>query len=448
MNSIRRISVIAAMTVRAAVRSRVVLTLLGLIFFVILFLPASIRGDGTVEGYVRILLSYTLGAAAALLSLTSLWAGCAAVSGEIRARRMHVLVTRPVRRAEIWLGTWLGLVAVNAVVLAAAGAVTWGILRWNMRPSQLDADETGRLRREVLVARRALPPRPLIDAREVRGLAERWRREDRISGEADRSAVLEAARRTLRNRAGAVGPGESVRWTFDPPRAFPPGRPLHLRYELAASELGLVRIRGSWRTADGSFEQQVEIRPRVEETLTIPAAAAGGSGPIELSFFNEHDREVTLLFPHESDPELMIYETTFEVNFLRALLTVFAHLCLMSAVGVAAGTLFTMPVAVFTSSWLLLLLLCGGFVSDLARAPDLKGIPRAARPAARVYFKVLDAALSPLRGGDPLSDLSSGVSVTWTEVGGRWSSKVLLGGGAVALIGIGALRRKEIAALG
>ena len=49
-------------------------------------LPLTVKGDGTIEGQVQIVIGYTLGLASVLLSMSTLWAGCAAVSAEIVCR--------------------------------------------------------------------------------------------------------------------------------------------------------------------------------------------------------------------------------------------------------------------------------------------------------------------------------------------------------------------------
>ena len=99
-----RILAIAGIAIRNAVRSRVVIILLGILLLVIIGLPLTVKGDGTIAGQVRILLSYTLGFVSFILSLATLWAGCAAVSLEIQEKQIHLVVTKPVRRVQIWLG--------------------------------------------------------------------------------------------------------------------------------------------------------------------------------------------------------------------------------------------------------------------------------------------------------------------------------------------------------
>ena len=117
----RRVWAIARQTLRLAVRSKLVLTLLALLLAAIVAVPLQVKGDGTLKGEVQVLLTYSLGLAWVLLSMATLWAGCAAISAEIRGKQAHVLLSLPVHRWQVWLGKWLGLTVLNALLLAAAG---------------------------------------------------------------------------------------------------------------------------------------------------------------------------------------------------------------------------------------------------------------------------------------------------------------------------------------
>ena len=89
----RKVFAIAGIAIRSAIRSRVVLVLLALLLIAIVALPLTIKGDGTVTGAVQVLLRYTLGAVNIILSIATLWAGCAAISAEVQEHQIHLIVT-------------------------------------------------------------------------------------------------------------------------------------------------------------------------------------------------------------------------------------------------------------------------------------------------------------------------------------------------------------------
>ncbi|MCB1101584.1 MAG: hypothetical protein KDL10_04435, partial [Kiritimatiellae bacterium] len=108
---------IAGIAIRSAFRSRVVLSLFAMLLAIIVFLPMTIRSDGTIQGTIQIMLRYALGLSFGILSLSGLWSGCAAVAAEIESRTLHLVVTKPVRPLCIWLGKWLGIFLLHGSLL-------------------------------------------------------------------------------------------------------------------------------------------------------------------------------------------------------------------------------------------------------------------------------------------------------------------------------------------
>ena len=127
----RRIFAVANIAVRNAIRSKVVLSLLLLLLLILIGLPLTVKGDGTIEGYAQILLRYTLGVAGFILSLSTLWAGCAAVSNDIEDRFIQMTVSKPISRLEVWAGKWAGIMFINVFLLILAGLTCYGLLVWN-----------------------------------------------------------------------------------------------------------------------------------------------------------------------------------------------------------------------------------------------------------------------------------------------------------------------------
>ena len=203
----KKIMAIALISVRTAIRSRIVLCLIALLLMVIIGLPLTIKGDGTLGGRIQILLTYTLGVVMFILSMTTLWAGCAAISQEIAERQIHLIVAKPVGRLQIWIGKWLGLLLLNAALLLASGVTVYGLLRWNTRDDVLTVEERQELSEDILVARRlVLPDFPDMSA-EARQLVEEQLRGANVPPPNDLGPYLEAAERALLTRLYTAPPG-------------------------------------------------------------------------------------------------------------------------------------------------------------------------------------------------------------------------------------------------
>ena len=93
-------------------------------------MPLLIKDDGTARGFTQILLTYTLSTITALLGLSTLWLACGTLARDIEECQMQVVAVKPIARWQIWLGKWLGIVSLNAALLALSGASVYGLLQW------------------------------------------------------------------------------------------------------------------------------------------------------------------------------------------------------------------------------------------------------------------------------------------------------------------------------
>ena len=97
----RAVAAALRLGVRAPLRSRLVLALLPLLAAAAVALPLHLHsagGEGG-EGALGMALSWPLGATMAVLSAATLWAGSAAVAGEIERRRFVSDAVSPAGRA-------------------------------------------------------------------------------------------------------------------------------------------------------------------------------------------------------------------------------------------------------------------------------------------------------------------------------------------------------------
>src|SRR5271165_3550484 len=152
----QRIIAIAWLTWKAAFRFRLFLVIAGLLLAAVVGLPVVIRDDGTARGFTQILLTYTLSSITALLGLSTLWLACGTLARDIEECQMQMVAVKPIARWRIWLGKWLGIMSLNAALLALSGLCVYALLQW--RATRLPADEQKILREEVLVARGSAKP--------------------------------------------------------------------------------------------------------------------------------------------------------------------------------------------------------------------------------------------------------------------------------------------------
>lgn len=447
----KRILSIAAVTMRSAVRSRIVVFLMLLLLLVLISLPPAIRGDGTLTGYVQVLLSYTLSFAGIILSMVAVWTGCAAVSAEIKTHQMDMVVTKPVPAIQIWLGKWLGILVLSFVLLLFTFGAAYGGLRWAMVHRAADEKDLQKLREQVLVAREKIPPRE-------EGLAEQAEslfRTQQAEGAIPEGMTLDAARKIiegdLRLQANSVPAGYSRRWVFDAGRPVA-DRPLFLRYTFSASR---DEIEGLWLAGERDNRDQAVRRvtesPGGFYVWRIPPEAVGSDGSLPVEFGNMNEAEATVIFPPENQPVLLRYHDSFEINLLRVFLVVFVRIAMLAAIGLTAGTLFSQPVALFFSAWMVLLLNVGRYIQTMAATrsffPVHDGpvrVPGLLDKILHLFFAGLDRLVQPLQSPDVLGALAAGEWVSWSLVAAEAALKLLVFSGLLAALGAFVLSRREV----
>lgn len=429
-----KILAIAGLTFRTVVRSRVLALLLTLVAVSILWLPFIMKGDGTPEGTVRLYLQYALGWAVVLISMAALWTGAGAFSHEVETRRIHTVATKPVRIFHLWTGKWLGLMAMNAVLIALAGALTYGMLRWTTRPSVLSSEDRRMLRERILTARRgiALAPAPVS----MHDTAEPVR--------IHRGRIV-------------VEPQGKMVWQFRVPPGMRPDDPLLVEFRFATSRfVETAPVKTLWtigpESAPDSHAISMDAAPHVSHSFRIPAESVEDEGLMLISYHNvESERPGYTLFSEDGGVLLLARKSGFEMNYLRAFLVIFARLSFFSSLGLAAGALFSFPTAVFASFAVLLMSAFSRLIelaaaAGLSAMPELRGTEAAAflDPFVQRVFTVLNYIMPPLRQFDPLDTLASGGLLSWRFVGTAVLVLVGLYSGALALFSGWLFSRREI----
>ena len=122
------VAAVMGLTWKAAFRFRLFLVVSALLLASVVALPLLIKDDGTARGFTQILLTYTLTTISALLGLSTLWLACGTLARDIEECQIQVVAVKPVARWQIWLGKWLGIVSLNAALLAISGASVFFLL--------------------------------------------------------------------------------------------------------------------------------------------------------------------------------------------------------------------------------------------------------------------------------------------------------------------------------
>ena len=140
----RRTRAISRLTWRAAFRFRFFWVMAILLLVSVVGLPMMIKGDGTAEGLTQILITYTLSMVFFLLGAGTLWLSAGTMARDIEDSQMQMIATKPIARWQIWMGKWIGIMALNVTLLAIVGAAVFGVVEY--RAHRLSKEEYNRIK--------------------------------------------------------------------------------------------------------------------------------------------------------------------------------------------------------------------------------------------------------------------------------------------------------------
>jgi len=454
----RRISTIAWLTWKAALRFRLFVVVLGLLLAAVVALPLLIKDDGTAQGFTQILMTYTLSVVSALLGLSTLWVSCGTLARDIEECQLQVVAVKPIGRWQIWLGKWLGILLLNAVLLALVGGSIYGLVLW--RASRLPPDEQRILRNEVLVARGSVKmpsAQKDIDDETDRRLKERLAKMQ-VEG-VDLKEARKQIREQVKSEAELVPNSYTRVWEIDlgSARRDAVDKPLQLRFKFNTADLlntgtydGLWLVGRPGKTKYWRSEV-MSLAPDTFHEFQVPPNLFDENGVLTVQFFNPN--EIALLFPSDDGMELLYPEGGFGPNFLRALVIIFCWMALLSALGLAAASFLSFPVAAFLSLGVLGIVLTSGTMANavsegtIANYNAEKGT-KGWSPADVVViptFKAILKLISLAKDFSPIDSLSTGRSIGWEQLGLAFCQIVLLLSGALAAFGIFIFTRRELA---
>jgi hypothetical protein len=155
----------------------------------------------------------------------------------------------------------------------------------------------------------------------------------------------------------------------------------------------------------------------------------------------------------EEGIEVLYRQGSFGANFARGLGIIFCWMALLAAIGLAAASFLTFPVAAFVSLGMLAIVFANGTMANavsegtIANYDAEKGT-KGWSPADVVVipaFKGMLKVISLAKDFSPIDSLSTGRRIGWSQIGLAVCQIILLLGGIFAAFGITVFTRRELA---
>jgi hypothetical protein len=291
-----------------------------------------------------------------------------------------MVVSKPIPRWHFFVGKWLGIVVLNAVLLLATGLTIWGFT-WYLKSRPTDVpDDRETLEFEVLNVRYGVKPEEPEFEAAVKERMRQLQEEGRLSDIAhtSRETIEERLHKDLRIQWRTLSPGEFTRFQFSNLLVDREKQEyLHLRFK-PTSHTGVSEImfRIWWIAGDPNHpetltdEQYGEFISGRFHKIVIPAYAVNPEGNLFLLMRNI-DRKETITFEGDDSFELLYDIGTFHWNLFRALTIVWCRLAFLALLGLLASSFLSFPVACLVCILVLTVASFSGFLLEAMQGAEI-----------------------------------------------------------------------------
>ena len=222
---------VARYTFTQCLRTKVAGVFIVLLALMVGTMPFVMKGDGTLAGRIRTFLAYSTGITALLLSLVTIFLAAGLISGDVRTKQVFSLASKPLARWQYIVGRWLGVVWLDAVLLAAGGAAIYAEAQYLRGRSDLllNPNDHRAVETEIFTARAKVAPESL-EERIKAGVQERIARlqqegafrrtldafKEKARGDETEALAMmeEEIRKQVSEKLQSAAPGRPLTWNF------------------------------------------------------------------------------------------------------------------------------------------------------------------------------------------------------------------------------------------
>ncbi len=444
----RKILSIAILTFRESVRSKLVLALAVAIAILVGGLPFLLKGDGTPVGVARMTLLYPLGAAFSFLALVAPWTAAASLASDVKGRTLQLVRVKPIRMWQLWCGKWFGLLILYALLLAGA---FMGVYFHMAAMGVLAVEDIG------IAKRHFTPVLPSLDKQiaEIEASVAASRKDGMTAQE--RRELHATLRRRLPYATASLRAGDTWHWFFNPDRLPAEGEKVWLHLGLHADSLSgkqpkaRILLRAEGAVLGSAAADEITDFSAWDINLSLPAPAIDGTNRLELVIANtaEQDSPQLLVQPRKK-LILLLRAGGLGANMARAFTVLLSLLALLLALGLTAGAFFSLPVAVFATTCLIVSVISSAYVMtdpnlfDSESVVSLPILQRVQFHLSTGVTRMLATASAPALNPTPLEHLSSSKWIPAKEIVEAIAGNILVLPAILAILSSFHLARKEL----
>ncbi len=439
----RNILTTAKITILVCIRNGTFWAILSLITGIASFIFVISTSDNTILNELQIRIQYSYSLTYSLLTLIIISLSCFTIRSQIDGRQIHMLTSFPIRRRDIWLGKWLGLVIIaliSEIILIFSIAIC---AHFYSRTYPLDDVNLARDFYKIIKyeVKPTVPDFNKLTGDRIRKLIS----EKKIDSESVDEEIWKKNYEVLRRSEQLIKPGGEKTWSFDLKRRPQKGEFIDFKFRMYA-EKRRRSIQGTWiLSAEGkseSFTHEFECYPYSFTTINIPLSQIPNSGKFQMTLKGKNKSDIIISF--NSGITLFYQDGSIIYNLVKIVIAHLIHMSVSVAVGLTAGVAFSFSVASFLSITLYFLSASSGYfssiVNDLLEGYHISIIDQ-------ISALLISSAMwlaKGLQAPDAISKLSSGISIPISELIIHWLPAISVYGVVTCLLGMCILTRKEL----
>lgn len=359
---------VARNLLQEAVRMKISVVFIVLMIIMLAVIPTLLSPEQPLRYRVQQWLQYGTGLTFLVLALMTVFFATATVTFEQRDRVIWQTMTKPVRAWHFLAGKWLGIMVLNAVLLAVSSAGVFQVTEYLRRlPAQGElyyfqpenasvviTQDRDALENEVLVARQSKFPTPREFDRErlTAALQERLNAVLGNNPELEdtqglRDQLLNEIITGAREQERSVSRGAIQEFRFEGLQGVRKGLnpdSFSLRFNAnAGSNDPTAQYRLQFLIGDVSIPVQAGLD--VSQVIPLSPEVINDEGVLRIGVFNDPSNQFTVSFP-PGGLEVLYGSRGYEMNFLRVVIVMWLKLCFIAAVAIACSTFVSFPVAI------------------------------------------------------------------------------------------------------
>ncbi len=372
-----KIWAVASNTMAQAIRLKTAGVVIVLLFVLLPLMSLTVVGDQTLQGKLQTFSSYGLSLTSILLCLLTIVISCYSLSSDIKYKHIFLVTTKPIRRYEVLLGKYLGVVILDGLLLAVFSGIVYGLTCILPILDESPEGQVYQARQEFFTSRAILTP--MINEQEIERIVEERFAQLEKDGQFPENMTPERIRAELRGqerfRAKTAELGREKIWEFSGVKTRDSDDYVFIRYKyrIAGDPLQDTTF-GTWRAGDyrplkmGEYPKTriyaVERKEATQVALefAVPADCVAEDGYLALGFFN--DPAVNTQTIILEDIKVLYRTGSFLGNYLRVMGLLFVRLIFLAALGVSVSTWLSFPIGVLICLVAYLTGMINGFVVD------------------------------------------------------------------------------------